>query len=454
MLWFPVRNRQQRRPDAKGFTMLTAIDRLSRLFVSPAFLRCYDLPSVQRRMERKTLAPFGREERDNALRYARAGFPTVPTFKAERVCPCKATCTCGTSLAAERDTLITQEVFPQIDVAKHVNTFSCYHGESLPVYHGILRYKVAPGVAPTEHFAETPEDKCERCAAERKAKKEGRACTVNISHTCYADNGRKSLDSKGEYRPTGAATCEALFTQGEKEEDGFSRTIALRYLQKRMVFSPKSNAKGKEKATVSLKRGRTSSAKHATSFYNASDIEDTIQEAAAFYRLTVLIKKGKDSWTESEAAVIDALPKEERNTVERLARAQDGNRLHDTTSACQQARQLMMRKRYNERKRVAEFGPDGKRTTYGLMAMVRAHRQETMERSRANRFYDAELDSLLAAVQVHGYESQKLLAVVLDISAGELCKRLARLRERCEREERELSADRTRFAHGYAMHGA
>lgn len=344
-----------------------------------------------------------------------------------------------------------------IDKVKHINTFTCYHGESLQVYHGVLRFHECDALkerladALKERLADTPDDVCERCQAERKALKEGISCKVKTAHTCYADAEKKTRDSKGEYRPTGKATCEALFCHGEKDEDGFSRTIALRYLSKRMVFQPKSNAKGIDapEGTSPLPKtaraAKTSSSRHNFAFYVASDIEDTIQEAATLYRMAVLVNAGKDSWTASEAATIAELDKKERKRIERIARNLEGNRLHDTCAVCQQAKQVLTRARHAERKRIALVDNKGRKTTFGLVAMMRAHRQETQERSKANVIadYGPELQELMDAVTMHGTENIKQLAEVLGTYPMDISRRFARIRDAKARQEAELGRDRT-----------
>ncbi len=214
----------------------------------------------------------------------------------------------------------------------------------------------------------------------------------------YADKGRKSR------RATGQATCEALFTFGErfddefigprKREDGFSRTIALRYLTKRMVFRPRGNAKGKEDAPTTVKARKTSSSRHSTAFYVASDIEDIIQDAFILYMT------GR------------------KETGEKLYNS--GNRLHDTCNACRDAKNAFTRRQWKERKRLDI-----------LAAKMKA--REDKERSKANRVYDAELEQLLDAVRTHGTNNATELASILGTYPMDISRRFARIRARVER---------------------
>lgn len=204
----------------------------------------------------------------------------------------------------------------------------------------------------------------------------------------YADKGRKSR------RATGQATCEPLFTMGERDTDGFSRTIALRYLTKRMVFRPRGNAKGKEDAPITVKARKTSSSRHSTAFYVASDIEDIIQDAFVLYMTGC------------------------KETGEKLYNS--GNRLHDTCNACRDAKNAFTRRQWKERKRLDI-----------LAAKMKA--REDKERSKANRVYDAELEQLLDAVRTHGTNNAAELALILGTYPMDISRRFARIRARVER---------------------
>jgi hypothetical protein len=181
-----------------------------------------------------------------------------------------------------------------------------------------------------------------------------------------------------------------------------------------------------------LKDRKTSSSQAKLSLYLASDIEDTIQEAFSLYQMASLHIAGRDSWTTKQTERMDSLSKQEAQTVATLAKHRTGNRAWDTFAACQRAKNLMTRARQKERRRLNVLA----------MRMKAREDKERGLRSRFDSWFDGahELDALLDAVAKHGYENQKKLAEVLGIRPDVLCRQLASLRMRLEREEARLAA--------------
>jgi DNA-directed RNA polymerase specialized sigma24 family protein len=212
----------------------------------------------------------------------------------------------------------------------------------------------------------------------------------------YKDSGKKTKDGKGNYRPTGQATCEALFTRGEKLTDGFSRTIALRYLSKRMVFT-RGKAKGQEDAPSTLRQAKTSSSRHANAFYMASDVEDMVQEAFLIFSGHGTTRKGKP-----------------------LNFLVTGNRFFDTCNACRAAMNLESGKRNAERKKLDVLA-------------AKIYVRQIRERSKENKFYDEELEQLLDAARIHGITQQNEIALTLGIAPSEVNRRIMKLRARVQR---------------------
>ncbi len=256
------------------------------------------------------------------------------------------------------------------------------------------RRKHADGVAdPVER---TPDDVCVKCQMERKPKDElnekERRRMVRLPHTCFLDKGSKLK------RPTGP--CEKLFLRGERKSDGFSRTIALRYLQRRMVFNTTGHAKGKADPANTVRGSKTSSSKHSPAFASASDIEDVINDAY------VLFLSGEITLS--------------------------GNKLRDTCNCCRRARTTLMRGRHRDR---IEFVAD-----YAADLDANGHRPGAMSaRDIANRFYtddsDPELTALMLHVREHGFADQKTLAAQLGVSEWKLGRQLAQLEARKRHEE-------------------
>jgi len=338
-----------------------------------------------------------REERANAI--------AVQGFSAEVMERLNAEPATGELETERRD--ISQTVFPRIDTVKHVNTFSCYHGETL---HVVSTYRTFRDTSPVPERTQETET-----AKERKARL--RAERANP----FLDGGRK------ERKPTGKATCEPLFTFGERETDGFSRTIALRYLSKRMVYSPRAVAKGKETAPVAgkVKASKGSSSQAKLAFYRAGDIEDTIQDAFILWHLACEFR--------ANGTLPDGTGEREAKQIVRIARNHSGNRLFDTCYVCREAKNNMTRARHAERKRLNV-----------LAARMKA--REDAERSAGNRFYDDELEQLLSLAREHGTHDAKELAPLMTrtladgsrvqgVSLATVYNVLERVRVRCLRQE-------------------
>ena len=349
---------------------------------------------------------------------------------------------------------IAQVVFPRIDVAKHVNTFSCYHGEPLQIV-STYRYKQDNSPVPERaEETETAKDKKARLRAEN-----ARPFLDGNSRIKWSDDVandiivkrnamtgklvRKSNGMKPARKPMGQATCEPLFCAGERETDGFSRTMAIRYLSKRMVFSPRAVAEGKENGPeaghVKASKGSSSQAKIA--FYRASDIEDTVQEAYILWHVACEFRKGGELPTDERAA----------KQIQRIARMQEeskGNRLYDTCYVCREAKNNMTRARHAERKRL------------NVLA-ARMVARENAERGHANRFYDDELEQLLALARQHGTTDAKTLATLMvnrdgtqGVSLATCYNVLERVRQRCLRQEAMAERKRKeRIADVFADHG-
>ncbi len=399
---------------------MNAFTLTARLLRSPAYRRCnVDLPSVCRMMERRTLARFPRDVAEQALRYARHAYDELGTFveakpgaqcyrpaaKGERLfAPCSCpVCTVQWSSAGWADENIvppaTPEVFPKVEKKPHVNTPSRFPWNNIilaPRPRVILDQREGSGrIEPPTPDDETPP------YAELPVKHADTIANDIIVKTGRDGKKRKKSNGGRKAKPN-LITCEALFCKGDKQEDGFSRTIALRYLSKRMVFAPRSASTGKEDAPKLLKARKTSSSRHQTAFYVASDVEDLIQDAFILYE-TELTQEGKSPY-------------------------RTGNTLHDTCNACKRARNLFMRAKHKAATRLD-------------ILKLRMQAREDKERGYAARFdtwFDgvSELDTLCQAMREHGATNQKELALALGISAGELCKRLGRLRERTIRAER------------------
>jgi len=416
---------------------MNAIDFAARLLASPAYRRCsIDLISVCRRMERRTLARFPLQERENAARWIQAAryadvkaLETAPDTDAKDRA---ASAPRGDIEATGRD--IVQTVFPQIDKVKHENAPSRLAFDEVYVMSVLNDRAAHAGKPERKEEAKKKDDKTPYLDGPRQRMVGDIANDIIKKVSLKTGNVVRSSNGSKLKPKASLITCAPLFCRGEKEEDGFSRTIALKYLAKRVIFAPKSNAKGydaaREKATAEptkLRDRKTSSSQAKLSLYLASDIEDTIQEAFSLYQMATLFKAGRDTWTTGQWERMEALSKSELKTVATLAKHRTGNVAYDTFAACQRAKNLMTRARHKERKRL------------DVLAM-RMQSREDKERGLQARFDNwldgkSELDTLLNAVVEHGYENQKKLAEVLGLRPDILCRKLGALRARLEAEE-------------------
>ncbi len=313
---------------------------------------------------------------------------------------------------AETGRAIVQTVFPRIDIVKHENRASLFAFDGVIIAPPVAR--IHPDTRPDTGRIEAALTAKEKKAAREHDKKnpylDGRlpkrddeiANDIILKRNEKTGKMMKKSNGAPKRKQLGAPTCEALFTMGEKETDGFSRTIALRYLCKRMVFAPRSNAKGKEAAPRKLKERKTSSSQHKTPLYIASDIEDIIQDAF------LLWQEGRKQTGEKKYAT--------------------GNKLHDTCDACRDARRNVMRAKHKEKKRI------------DILA-ARMKEREDKERGIAARFDNwldgkSELSELMDAAREHGTTNAIQLAEILKTYPMDISRRFARIRANAERAER------------------
>lgn len=184
-------------------------------------------------------------------------------------------------------------------------------------------------------------------------------------------------------------TCPALFCAGDSEAQGFSRTIAVRYLSKRMVYAPRSNAKGREDAPAMVHARKVSSARHAMPFFLASDIEDLVNDAYLIWSTEL---------------------------------TRTGDRLKDSCNAARRAHTRLQRLRFKNGKAMDA-------------AAYNAALTENRQRSSRNVTWDDTTEAMLAVIRQEGTADQTILAAALGISQQAVSKRLAKLRERILREE-------------------
>lgn len=221
---------------------------------------------------------------------------------------------------------------------------------------------------------------CGKGLLRRKAsRKPCKACggTVERAERRYAELGNKNR-----------VTCEALFCHGDKETDGFSRTIAVRYLSKRMVYAPRGNAKGQENAPKVVRDRKVSSARHSQPWFAASDVEDLVSEAYLWFAGANVTGKGRKL-------------------------ALTGNRLHDTCNACRRAMTYYTRAKQTERKAldVMEYA-----------AVLR----ENGERSKRSLVYD---ERLVELIKQEGTANQFTLAKALHVNQATVSRLFAKLRQ-------------------------
>ncbi len=381
----------------------------------------------------------------------------VPTGGNENTTKCtcatKGTCVCGPrEMPAQKQELTIGVIAPPVETETFVGTYvpivlerakvrtlgNCFHGENLHIHHGARRYTpdMREGTGRREETL-TKEEKKARAEREREFPfLDGNKVKLRNGETLSA---KKQLDTKGKYKPSGRATCEALFLAGEKEQDGYSRTIALRYLSKRVVFAPRSRAQGEQDAPEKMK-GNGSSSAHIIPFFGANDIEDMIQEGFTLFHTARLLTQDAGTLTQTQAARIALLTKRERKQLERIARNMKGNRLNDT---CYCAREAKANLTWARRKDANKLN----------VLAARIASRETQERSILNKQYDDSLVPLLNAAREHGTQTSKELAIALGIPQSTLCERLKAIREKTERAERRAQERRAeRIADVYASH--
>lgn len=227
-------------------------------------------------------------------------------------------------------------------------------------------------------------------------------------------------------------TNERLFCKGETATDPFSRTIALRYLAKRMVFARRSNSKGsgrqladaagllastehgptlpsgarplgKEKPT---RKGSSathdakvsSNSKHykqaKASAFCAGDVEDVINEAWLIFKTGESVGMDGSTW---------------KLTL-------TGNRLHDTCNACRMAIQRWQRETYKQTVDLVHYARyEDKLRDDGDMNVIL--RSEDVQR-------------MIDVIRIEGHTEQATIAKYLGVSQQAISKRFAQLRRR------------------------
>lgn len=216
-------------------------------------------------------------------------------------------------------------------------------------------------------------------------------------------------------------TCEPLFCAGQHEADGFDRKIAVRYLASRMVFRASSNAKGVSRGIAggtqlhspssygpnmpastanvtgkapepdSLRKRKTSSAKHDRPWFHASDVEDMVQEAWLTYQTGLVC----GDWKFSKV----------------------GDVTKDTRNACRNVMSYITRERYRERKAINVLS-------------FKLRQRDVTERNKRSLTWDSEVEQLVDLIREEGTNDLAAIGLRLGITKMGVCKRLKRLRER------------------------
>ena len=223
---------------------------------------------------------------------------------------------------------------------------------------------------------------------------------------------------KGTKQTKQRITCRALFCRDDK--DSFSRSIAINYLAKRMVFSPKSNATGKKEpgqvtfrkadgvqvkerskdGLGTLKSRKTSSNRHAMPMCMATDIEDIVNEAYLIHSTDGV----HGGWLFRKT----------------------GNTLIDTVRACRMAHLQWQRAEFKRRQAIETVA-------YKADLEARGHTIGKMnERSRLTAALGKDFDSLVQVVEREGTAEQIVLAKSLGISQATVSRRLQGLRTMSE----------------------
>lgn len=148
--------------------------------------------------------------------------------------------------------------------------------ELLRVYQGRSRADNSPAL--TDYMPSVPTHVCECHAGLLRRNYSRKPCAkCGASPTRATDQREKPAERGNKNR----VTCPALFTHGETDKDGFSRTIALRYLTKRIVYAS-GRSKGKAE-TKTQNEGKASSSQHSPKWCAAHEIEDIAQNAFIIY---------------------------------------------------------------------------------------------------------------------------------------------------------------------------
>lgn len=285
-------------------------------------------------------------------------------------------------------------------------------------------------------------DACDPLLRVTYRKKGCKACgdPLRNAETAYVDSPLRESKRNGELVVAAHNTARRdkvtnarLFCRGDKETDSFSRTMALKYLAKRMVHAKRSNAKavgrplvdaasllgsqqsGPIKASKALPMGKepkrtgkassashdakvSSNAKHykqaKASAFCASDVEDVVNDAWVVF-------------TTGESIGVDG-------KVWKLTLT--GNRLHDTCNACRLALQRWQRETYKQTLDIVHYEYQERQNDYrgDINVILRAE----------------DVQRMLDVVRVTGSVEQATIAKALGISQPAVSKRFAQLRRR------------------------
>lgn len=150
--------------------------------------------------------------------------------------------------------------------------------ELLRVYQGRAKGDNSPAL--TDYIPCVPSHNCECNAGLTRRNYSRKPCAKCGTLPVRATEQREKPAERGNKN---RVTCPALFTYGESEKDGFSRTIALRYLTKKIVYG-QGRGKGKASDSVKTQNGeKASSSQHSPKWCAAHEIEDICQEAFIIY---------------------------------------------------------------------------------------------------------------------------------------------------------------------------
>ncbi len=190
--------------------------------------------------------------------------------------------------------------------------------ELLRVYQG--RVKADNGEALTEYAPSVATHVCECNKGLTRRNYSRKPCEKCGTMPVRATEQREKYAERGN---KDRVTCPALFCHGEREQDGFSRKLALRYISSRVIFGKGSKGKGKAPETVKTQNAeKVSSARHGFNFSVACYVEDIAQEAFILW-------------------ATERKPATDENTVKYAERLQctleQAKRYQDTVNACRKA---------------------------------------------------------------------------------------------------------------------